>query len=83
MWRITYDFTEKKEVDVRSFRFDEGKMDRLTERFKLVDDDGIDYFEGVSSDSDSEEGFDPLDEYGAGFGCTTILYKRGDKWEEL
>lgn len=83
MWRVTYDFIEKREVDVRSFRFDKGKMDKLTERFKLADDDGVEYFEGVSSDSDSEGGFDPLDEYGVEFGCTVILYKRGNEWEEL
>ena len=42
--------------------------------FKLFDDDGIEYFKGVSSE---KWDFKPLDEFGLAYGCSEIKY-----WEE-
>lgn len=53
-------------------------------KFRLLDDDKIVYFNGFSDDSTSESAFDPLDMYGAEYGCTEIQYlnNRG-QWETL
>ena len=40
-------------------------------RFKCLDDDGVTYFWGVST----EESFRPLDCLGEAYGCTAIMYK--------
>lgn len=52
--------------------------------FQLRDDDDNLYFEGASTDNDSEAAFEPLDEFGVAYGCTNILY-RNEKgvWEVL
>lgn len=44
-------------------------------KFRLLDDDGEIYFYGYSSSCDDEEAFEPLDCYGAAYGCTEIQYK--------
>ena len=47
------------------------KTQAMTEKFRLLDDDGIVYFYGYAT----EQEFDPLDEYGECYGCTMIEYK--------
>ncbi len=42
--------------------------------FKLFDDDGIEYFKGLST---KKWGFQPLDEFGLAYGCSEIKY-----WDE-
>lgn len=51
-------------------------------QFKMYDDDDELYFEGLSGNGSS---FDPIDDFGVGFGCTYIKYKNIDtgKWEVL
>ncbi len=58
---------------------------KLTEKFRLKDDDGEIYFYGKSSDSNSERAFEPLDDFGETFGCTSIEYynKEAKTWEIL
>ena len=43
-------------------------------RFKLLDDDGFEYFSGLSS---KKWDFQPLDEFGLTYGCSEIQY-----WDE-
>ena len=45
-------------------------------KFRLLDDDGEIYFYGYSSSCDDNAAFEPLDEYGACYGCTEIQYKQ-------
>lgn len=54
--------------------------------FRMYDDDGNLYYEGVSDDDDSSDAFDPLDDYGTpNAGCTTIKYRSSitGQWETL
>ena len=82
MWQITYDHLENKAVDVKSRNFKPGT--NLTEKFKMYDDDGNLCYSGFSDDSESEDGFAPLDDYGTpNVGCTYIEYWRNGKWEIL
>jgi len=57
----------------------------LRQPFRLLDDDGIVYFEGFWVPlSDDATGFEPLDDYGMpDSGCTSIEYKVGDEWKKL
>ena len=50
-------------------------------KFKMYDDDGILYYEGLSS----EEDFSPLDDFGMpNAGCTYIEYQQEDEsWQVL
>ena len=49
--------------------------------FKLKDDDGILYFRGKCLDDSS---FDPLDDFGAAYGCTILEYRNSDgTWSML
>ena len=43
--------------------------------FRLLDDDGIVYAYGKSTDDSSEDAFTPLDWYMYDYGCTEIQYK--------
>ena len=43
--------------------------------FRLLDDDGIVYMYGKSTDCDSELAFAPLERYMYDYGCTEIQYK--------
>ena len=65
----------------------EGNPDTTKNKlFRLLDDDSIIYFEGIAEldKCDSEEGFDPLDDFGMpSYGCTEIQYKELDGWETL
>lgn len=82
MWMITHDYLDNKDVKVCSR--DWRPEAELNQRFRLFDDDGVLCYEGVSNDSESEAGFDPLDDYGTpNVGCTYIQYLRGGKWETL
>ena len=53
--------------------------------FRLLDGDDEVYFLGemYSIDPGSETDFAPLDDFGAGFGCTSIQYKGETGWETL
>lgn len=45
--------------------------------FKLFDDDGVEYFNGLSS---KKWDFEPLDEFGLAYGCTEIKYWNENKY---
>jgi inosine/xanthosine triphosphate pyrophosphatase family protein len=49
----------------------------------MKDADGVLYFEGIITGDFM--GWEPKDDYGEGFGCTSIFYPDGDgfRWEEL
>jgi hypothetical protein len=52
--------------------------------FRMLDDDGNVYYEGICTDNESENAFRPLDEFGEpNAGCTSIQYKMNGSWETL
>lgn len=57
--------------------------DQLIHKFKLYDDDGELYYEGIATNQDSESAFEPLDWAMANDGCTEIKYLNKGKWETL
>ncbi len=72
MWKITEDFFDDDEVlGIRSNNFDESKENLLVHKFIVYDDDGVPYFQGVSSCGSS---FAPLDFGAASLGATEIRY---------
>ena len=77
---ITYDFLEDKKFDKHIPEETPEYVAKCVYPFRLFDDDGELYFEGRSADSSS---FDPLDYFGAAFGCTDIQYLEKGKWESL
>lgn len=82
MWQITDDVLEGKAIDIKSADWRPGQL--LNQNFRLLDDDGWVYYIGVSNDSETEEGFAPLDDYGTpNAGCTEIQYLRNGEWEIL
>ena len=89
MWIITQDFLtpaneEGCAVGSCSVDFEPSQRERLHHQFRLHDDDGELYYEGLSDDADSENAFDPLDDFGIGYaGCTEIRYLRNGNWESL
>jgi hypothetical protein len=85
MWTITSDLLDDGEkVGMCSCNFNEAKVALLKHRFRLVDDDGEVYYEGVSDDRDSQRAFAPLDDFGRGYaGCTEIHYLTNDAWRQL
>ena len=94
-WRINYDHLEGEHVDItgphNATDTQLGTLDhpRLNEhvltRFRIYDDDGELYFSGYFlGDSESEEAFGPLDDFGSpDSGATEIRYLRGDEWGRL
>ncbi len=82
MWLITKDsLADGKCVGVCSRDYENEKAARLTRRFRLLDGDSEVYFEGVSDDSESEEAFAPLDDFGEGYaGCAAIEYFERGVW---
>lgn len=85
MWTITSDLVDAgKKVGTSSCNFDESKSALLKHRFRLVDDDGEIYYEGLSDDCDSQSAFAPLDDFGEGYaGCTEINYFDGQSWVKI
>jgi hypothetical protein len=60
---------------------DEIMADPTGKRFRIYDDDGELYYEGILIDGD---GFEPLDDFGSpNAGATTIKYMQGNKWLPL
>lgn len=84
MWQITKSYD--KEVIASALSVDFKEDVELIYKFRMLDDDGDVYFEGLSDDCDSAEAFAPLDDYGQpGFGCTEIQYwsDTRNSWETL
>ena len=89
-WVITKDVLGDGEHDGYSFApkiaLDKPQVKALlVHKFKLFDDDGILYYEGVATNQDSESAFEPLDWAMANDGCTEIQYYNEDtkEWETL
>jgi hypothetical protein len=84
MWTITKDLTDGKKLGTRSCDFDEAKTVLLRHRFRLLDDDGEVYYEGLSDDCNSQQAFAPLDDFGRGYaGCTEVQYFQSGRWDPL
>lgn len=85
-WIITRDLTEhdgNPECAVHRGNF-HGDPATLPYAFRLYDDDGHLYYEGKSSDRNSQRAFDPLDWAQPYAGCTRIDYLRENgRWETL
>jgi hypothetical protein len=90
MWRITYDWLEKKERDIKSANWDdakweETKADRV--QIKLYDDDNELYFDGESNAIHKSSGpaFEPLDWARYDSGCAYMKYKDPEtgEWKVL
>ena len=75
-WIITEDKINEGQYDNEA----SGDIDKCVHKFRLLDDDGEVYFYGKSGNSSS---FDPLDEFGGGFGCTDIQYLENGRYESL
>lgn len=71
-------------AEERDYRIVSKDTQNVTERhrfsFRLYDGDMTLCFEGVSTRNDC---FDPLDDFGASYGCVEIHYKHGGKFEQL
>ncbi|MDD2966517.1 MAG: hypothetical protein PHN64_03345 [Desulfovibrionaceae bacterium] len=71
MYIITHEFDfdsnimiKKNDADYKKFPF----------TFRLLDDDGVIYFEGCSTSCDDNKAFAPLDDTMYSDGCTSIQY---------
>ena len=88
MWKITKDNISNGEAvreEVGSPDYFLGDTDKskppMVYKFRMLDDDGEIYYEGVSSYSCS---FEPLYDFGMpNDGCTDIQYLENGKWEVL
>lgn len=91
MWKITkniIDADEPHPILPRSHNYQEWAFTHQPRtKFRLLDDDGEVYFEGLITDealNGSEDwAFEPLDTLGRGYGCTEMQYRKGGKWETL
>lgn len=86
-WKINKDLiNDGLDNNVSSIGADKIDPARFTEKFRMYDDDGELYYEGVSTDSNSQGAFDPLDDFGQGnAGCVRIDYfnRENKRWEML
>ena len=83
MWQLTRDNLMDRTAHVKSADWKPNIT--LSHAFRLLDDDGNLYFEGIGNDASSEDAFAPLDDYGEAFGCTEIRYfsHSTHRWEIL
>lgn len=68
--------------------FTKASVAELPYEFQLLDGDGEVYFRGKCGDLDNADGdqaFAPLDNYGEGFGCVEMQYRKAGAtdWETL
>ncbi len=88
-WVITHDSIDGGAsagiLGPRGVRFTREEMERRGEPFRMLDDDGVLYYEGFYLGPDDETAFKPLDDYGLpNAGCTTIQYRGEDgAWAAL
>jgi len=86
MWRINWMNSEaigeeERSLPILSRDWKEPKENCKTFKFRVLDGDGVVYYEGVST---AVYSFRPLDEFGRGMGCTAIQYKEtGGSWSTL
>lgn len=89
-WIITKDHIEDGEHEGYTLAPQEALKNPLIKellinKFRLFDDDGELYLEGLSTNQNAESAFEPLDWATANFGCTNIKYldPETNKWESL
>lgn len=86
-WIITHDMIasrgDRPQVGRVSAFWDEKRQKAATTSFRLYDDDGILYYQGLLIDGEyAESQFNAL-AWGEAFaGCTTIKVRRNGKWEQ-
>jgi len=63
----------------------EGDFTECVHKFRMLDDDGEVYYDGLCDSCDDENALGPLDDFGEpNAGCTTIQYfVKGKGWENL
>jgi hypothetical protein len=90
MWKVTYDWLDKKKVNIESVSFDQEKWNALPKeqktKIKLYDDDNNLYYDGQTSDINESSGlaFEPLDWARGYAGCSHMKYKDIDgTWKVL
>ena len=85
MWTITNDLVDGgKQVGTSSCNYDAAQAALTKNPFRLLDDDGEIYYEGLSDSCDLQRAFAPLDDFGRGFaGCTEIHYFTNGVWKCL
>jgi hypothetical protein len=80
MWKITQDYIDEgQSLGVCSTDCTDTAV--LPHRFRMIDGDGVPYYEGLSDDDNS---FDPLDDFGTGNGgAASIEYFVQGTWQQL
>lgn len=59
-------------------------LEKYGVKYRLLDDDGMVYFEGFLITDDTESLFAPLDNHGEAYGCTEIqVLNKDKKWESV
>lgn len=91
-WEITKDYLPdppggRGDVGVRNFKVQESEEPpRMPQQFRLLDDDGEVYYEGVCSSLSAVDGdtaFGPLDWAASHAGCTQMQYLENGTWLPL
>jgi hypothetical protein len=83
---ITEDIGDPENFEeIQSYNWVEEKhRPKAVHRFRILDDDGIIYYYGFSTTSNTERAFDPLDDYAMpNDGATEIQYFENGEWETL
>ena len=71
-------------VGIASCNYDEAKAGQPTHRFRLLDDDGENYYEGLSDDCESQRAFASPDDFCQGYaGCTEIHFFTDGAWRQF
>ncbi len=87
VWAVTKDHLveEAKPVIFGNLSLEEILRHPLVEHFRMHDDDGNLYYEGVYiALNDEITGFEPLDNYGRPYaGCSRIYYLENAQWSML
>lgn len=79
MWRITEDKISESCGWASKVGTHSAGTKEPTIKFRLLDDDGKVYFVGMMS----AYSFAPLDNFGAGYGCTELQYWEDGHWTTL
>lgn len=88
-WVITRDALEDREVSIIGPSTAPDSLvislrDGKGEPFRLRDDDGTVYFIGrILTRPGDEADFEPLDDFGAAYGCTEIQYRVRGVWKTI
>ncbi len=83
-WIITKDIIDDGD-DNGIMSFDGPPRENFpSKKFRMFDDDGELYYEGIAEPDDECSEFEPLDDYGMpNAGCTEIKYFENGEWETL